>query len=204
MTKMLVASRRRCALCYGLDGDTTEKAGQIAHVDRDAENTAEENAAWLCSANSGNASTNHNHIYDRAEIGSSVSIQTGVGAAVRTLEWSDTRSNGQSATHRHAVSGTTGNGGGNETVRISGTTGGGGGSETVNISGTTGSGGGSETVTISGTTGSGGGSDTVSISGTTAASGGDATVNISGTTGSGGSSTTPAPYVQLLACRRVL
>ena len=45
---MLVASRRRCALCYGLDGDTTEKAGQIAHVDRDAENTAEENAAWLC------------------------------------------------------------------------------------------------------------------------------------------------------------
>ena len=47
-TKVLVASRRRCALCYGLDGDTTEKAGQIAHVDRDAENTAEENAAWLC------------------------------------------------------------------------------------------------------------------------------------------------------------
>ena len=35
-------------LCYGLDGDTTEKEGQIAHVDRDAGNVAEENAAWLC------------------------------------------------------------------------------------------------------------------------------------------------------------
>ena len=47
-TKVLVASRRRCALCYGLTGDTTEKEGQIAHVDRDAGNAAEENAAWLC------------------------------------------------------------------------------------------------------------------------------------------------------------
>ena len=47
-TKVFVASRRRCALCYGLDGDTTEKEGQIAHVDRNAANAAEENAAWLC------------------------------------------------------------------------------------------------------------------------------------------------------------
>ena len=70
------------------------------------------------------------------------------------------------------------------------------------LSGTTGSGGG--TVSISGTTGGGGGTDTVSISGTTTSGGGSATVDISGTTGSGGSSSTPAPYVQLLACRRVL
>ncbi|HXG54890.1 MAG TPA: hypothetical protein VNJ03_05875 [Vicinamibacterales bacterium] len=48
VTALLVASRRRCALCYGIDGDTTEKEGQIAHVDRDPSNVAEANAAWLC------------------------------------------------------------------------------------------------------------------------------------------------------------
>ncbi len=56
VTAVLVASRRRCALCYGLDGDTTEKEGQIAHVDRDASNVVETNAAWLC--------TRHHARYD--------------------------------------------------------------------------------------------------------------------------------------------
>ena len=56
MTEVLVASRRRCALCYGLDGDTTEKEGQLAHVDRDAANAVVENAAWLC--------TKHHSRYD--------------------------------------------------------------------------------------------------------------------------------------------
>jgi hypothetical protein len=56
VTAVLIASRRRCALCYGLDGDTTEKEGQIAHVDRDSSNAAEGNAAWLC--------TKHHSRYD--------------------------------------------------------------------------------------------------------------------------------------------
>lgn len=56
VTAVLVASRRRCALCYGIDGDTTEKEGQIAHVDRDPSNVAETNAAWLC--------TKHHSRYD--------------------------------------------------------------------------------------------------------------------------------------------
>ena len=47
-TKVLLSSGRRCALCYGLYGDTALKEGQIAHVDRNAENAAEDNAAWLC------------------------------------------------------------------------------------------------------------------------------------------------------------
>ncbi|MCI0565379.1 MAG: hypothetical protein MN733_43495, partial [Nitrososphaera sp.] len=34
-TEVLLKSRRRCAYCYGLDGDTTQKEGQIAHIDRD-------------------------------------------------------------------------------------------------------------------------------------------------------------------------
>ena len=56
VTELLVASRRRCALCYGLDGDTTEKEGQIAHVDRNRSNVIKENGAWLC--------TKHHSRYD--------------------------------------------------------------------------------------------------------------------------------------------
>lgn len=45
---VLVASRRRCALCFGLFGDLDQKRGQIAHVDRDPSNAAFENLAFLC------------------------------------------------------------------------------------------------------------------------------------------------------------
>jgi hypothetical protein len=55
-TEVLVVSKRRCAFCFGLDGDTTEKEGQIAHVDRDPSNVKSENAAWLC--------TKHHARYD--------------------------------------------------------------------------------------------------------------------------------------------
>lgn len=41
-------SRRRCALCYKLKGDLTEKKGQIAHLDQNPANFAEGNLAWLC------------------------------------------------------------------------------------------------------------------------------------------------------------
>ena len=41
-------SRRRCALCFGLFGDVAVKRGQIAHVDRDRSNDAEDNLAFLC------------------------------------------------------------------------------------------------------------------------------------------------------------
>lgn len=46
--EVLVKCRRRCALCYGLDGDTSERRGQLAHIDRDALNASLENAAFLC------------------------------------------------------------------------------------------------------------------------------------------------------------
>ncbi|MEX2181328.1 MAG: hypothetical protein WD771_04755 [Gemmatimonadaceae bacterium] len=41
-------SRRRCALCFGLNGQSRPRQGQIAHVDRDASNNALHNLAWLC------------------------------------------------------------------------------------------------------------------------------------------------------------
>lgn len=45
---ILDKSRRRCALCFQLVGDLSEKHGQIAHLDGDPANVAEDNLAWLC------------------------------------------------------------------------------------------------------------------------------------------------------------
>lgn len=45
---VLVASRRRCCLCYSLGNDASEKKGQIAHLDRDSSNSSRDNLAFLC------------------------------------------------------------------------------------------------------------------------------------------------------------
>jgi hypothetical protein len=57
-TELLVLdrSRRRCALCFQLNGDLTEKHGQIAHLDQNPANFAEDNLAFLC--------LTHHSIYD--------------------------------------------------------------------------------------------------------------------------------------------
>jgi hypothetical protein len=47
-TNVITKSGRRCCFCFALDGDPTEKHGQIAHLDRNPENDAEDNLAWLC------------------------------------------------------------------------------------------------------------------------------------------------------------
>ncbi len=47
-TNILVKSGRRCALCFGLLGDSSIKLGQIAHVDKNPENNKENNLAFLC------------------------------------------------------------------------------------------------------------------------------------------------------------
>jgi hypothetical protein len=46
--EVLTRSARRCCLCYGLNRDFQEKAGQIAHLDRNPRNDKLENLAWLC------------------------------------------------------------------------------------------------------------------------------------------------------------
>ncbi len=43
-----MTSARRCALCYGFDGDLTRKKGQIAHIDQDRTNADESNLVYLC------------------------------------------------------------------------------------------------------------------------------------------------------------
>jgi hypothetical protein len=55
-TQVLIVCRRRCCLCVFLDGDPSEKEGQIAHVDRDPSNASPDNAAFLC--------TKHHARYD--------------------------------------------------------------------------------------------------------------------------------------------
>src|SRR5882757_3343357 len=46
--RVLLACKRRCAFCLGLDGDASSKDGQLAHIDRNKSNNSESNAAWLC------------------------------------------------------------------------------------------------------------------------------------------------------------
>lgn len=46
--RILSESRRRCAVCYGLNHDLAIKKGQIAHLDQDPENPSEDNLVFLC------------------------------------------------------------------------------------------------------------------------------------------------------------
>jgi len=47
-TSVLVKSARRCMLCFHLNGDLTEKHGQIAHLDGNRSNHAEANLGFIC------------------------------------------------------------------------------------------------------------------------------------------------------------
>jgi len=47
-TQLLVLCRRRCAHCFGLERDATEKSGQICHIDQNSSNNSVENLVFLC------------------------------------------------------------------------------------------------------------------------------------------------------------
>lgn len=47
-SRVLINSRRRCCLCFYLEGDLEEKKGQIAHIDHKRNNNHESNLAFLC------------------------------------------------------------------------------------------------------------------------------------------------------------
>ena len=47
-TAVLFKSARRCTLCFHLSCDLSEKLGQIAHLDKDPSNSAEDNLAFMC------------------------------------------------------------------------------------------------------------------------------------------------------------
>ena len=46
--EVLRKSRRRCCMCYGLNGDLGVKFGQLAHLDKNNRNPREDNLAFLC------------------------------------------------------------------------------------------------------------------------------------------------------------
>lgn len=46
--EVLVQSRRRCCVCFGLNRDESVKKGQIAHLDGNRNNNVLENLAFLC------------------------------------------------------------------------------------------------------------------------------------------------------------
>lgn len=48
VTQVLVRSRRRCALCFGLEHRTGVVKGQVAHVDHNPANNEVVNLVWLC------------------------------------------------------------------------------------------------------------------------------------------------------------
>lgn len=54
--EVLLESRRRCCICYGLSRDTSIKQVQIAHLDKDSSNNSKYNLAILC--------INHHDQYD--------------------------------------------------------------------------------------------------------------------------------------------
>ncbi len=47
-TEVLLKSRRRCCICFGLQRDSKQKKGQLAHLDKDRENNESQNIAFLC------------------------------------------------------------------------------------------------------------------------------------------------------------
>ena len=47
-TNVLLKSRRRCSICFGLNRDTAIKQGQIAHIDKNPANNEEGNLVFLC------------------------------------------------------------------------------------------------------------------------------------------------------------
>ncbi|MGA9364911.1 MAG: hypothetical protein WBW16_11165 [Bacteroidota bacterium] len=46
--EVLIQSRRRCALCFGLNKNQEERTGQIAHIDQNSSNNSFSNLVFLC------------------------------------------------------------------------------------------------------------------------------------------------------------
>ena len=46
--EVLTKSKRRCALCCGINNDCSEKRGQIAHINKNNSDNEFDNLVWLC------------------------------------------------------------------------------------------------------------------------------------------------------------
>lgn len=66
--EVLRLSRRRCCVCYGLQGDLAQKEGQIAHLDHDPSNNNVGNLVWLCLAHHDGYDTRHSQSKGMTEL----------------------------------------------------------------------------------------------------------------------------------------
>lgn len=68
--ELLTKSKRWCALCFGLKGLRKEKRGQIAHINRDSNDSRFENLVFLCMAHHDqyDSKTSQSKNYTRAEV----------------------------------------------------------------------------------------------------------------------------------------
>jgi len=69
-TAVLAESRRRCALCFGLDYNLERKQGQIAHLDPDSPKCDLDNLVWLCLRHHGafHSGTNRHILFTTAAV----------------------------------------------------------------------------------------------------------------------------------------
>ena len=72
--EVLIRSKRRCCICFGLHNDDEIKRGQIAHLDYDRSNSNPNNLAFLC--------LTHHDEYD-SQTSQSKSLQIGEVKAFR-------------------------------------------------------------------------------------------------------------------------
>ncbi len=67
-TQLFEKSMRRCAICFGVNHDVTQKSGQIAHLDQNNTNPTLENLVWLCLGHhdqyDGSTSQSKNYTYN--------------------------------------------------------------------------------------------------------------------------------------------
>lgn len=88
-TLVLTQSARRCCLCYQLERDFTEKRGQIAHLDRNASNDAEDNLAFLCLPHHSeyDSTTSQHKNYTPGEVKASRALLYAEVGTRRPCEW---------------------------------------------------------------------------------------------------------------------
>lgn len=82
--RVLLRSRRRCCICFGLNRDTSIKQGQIAHLDKDSSNSAEDNLTFLCLAchDRYDSATSQSKNFTKAEVkGFRSELDASIGAA---------------------------------------------------------------------------------------------------------------------------
>lgn len=90
-TQVLVRSARRCPLCFALDGDSRQKQGQIAHLDKNSDNNDLTNLQFLCLPHHDqyDSTTSQSKGFTKAEVRSYASLLDEYVEKMRDNAWPD-------------------------------------------------------------------------------------------------------------------